>query len=61
VLGWAHVEPDDVAHLVDEERVPSDDSLNVSTGWGFKPKTHQIRLIADWDIPVVLVIDRVDQ
>ncbi len=39
----------------------SDDSLNVSTGWGFKPKARQIRLIADWDIPVVLVIDRVDQ
>jgi hypothetical protein len=39
----------------------SDDSLNVSTRWGFKPKARQIRLIADWDMPVVLAIDRVDQ
>ena len=39
----------------------SDDSLNVSTRWGFNPKARQIRLIADWDIPVVLAMDRVDQ
>jgi hypothetical protein len=39
----------------------SDDSLNVSTRWGFNPKARQIRLIADWDIPIVLAMDRVDQ
>ena len=39
----------------------SDDSLNVSTRWGFNPKARQMRLTADWDIPVVLAMDRVDQ
>jgi len=28
---------------------------------GLRPKARQIRLIADWDMPVVLAIERVDQ
>ena len=37
------------------------ESLKVSIRWGFSPNARQMRLIADWDIPVVVAIDRVDQ
>ena len=39
----------------------SGESLKVSTRWGFSPKARQIRLMADWLMPVALAIDRVDQ
>jgi hypothetical protein len=39
----------------------SDDNLKVSTKWGFKPKARHIWQIADWDIPVVLAVEHVDQ
>ena len=39
----------------------SGDSLKVSVRCGLSPNARQIRLIADWDMPVAAAIDRVDQ
>jgi len=51
-LGRIEIEPDDVAHLVDELRIRR---------CGFSANARQIRLIALWLIPVAAAIDRVDQ
>jgi hypothetical protein len=37
------------------------DSLKSSTKCGLRPNARQIRLTADWVIPVALAIERVDQ
>ena len=39
----------------------SGDSLKCSTWCGLSPNARQIRLMADWDIPVAAAIDRVDR
>ena len=39
----------------------SGDSLKVSVRWGLSPNARQIRLTADWVMPVAAAIDRVDQ
>src|SRR6266480_1567292 len=39
----------------------SGDSLNASVWCGFSPKARQMRLTADWLIPVAAAIERVDQ
>jgi hypothetical protein len=39
----------------------SGESLNASVCCGFSPNARQIRLTADWLIPVAAAIDRVDQ
>jgi hypothetical protein len=39
----------------------SDDSLKVSVRCGLSPNARQIRLTADWLIPVAAAIERVDQ
>ena len=59
-LGRVEVEADDVAHLVDELRI-SGTSLNARRRCGLSPNARQIRLTADWLIPVAAAIDRVDQ
>jgi hypothetical protein len=38
----------------------SGESLNASVWCGFSPNARQMRLIADWLIPVAAAIDRVD-
>jgi len=38
----------------------SGESLKVSTRCGFSPNARQIRLTADWLIPVAWAIERVD-
>jgi hypothetical protein len=37
------------------------DNLKVSQRWGCRPKARQIRDTDDWDRPVSLAIERVDQ
>jgi len=49
-VGWVEVEPDDVAHLVDERG--SVDSLKVSTRCGCKPKARQMRPTLEVEMPL---------
>jgi hypothetical protein len=53
-----HTEPDHVADLLREWVVRR---LQLVDGMGFSPRARQMRLIADWLMPVSFAIDRADR
>jgi hypothetical protein len=54
------VEADDIAYLVDEQRIALD-NLNVWLRCGCKPNAAHIRRIVVWEKPVSAAIERIDQ
>ena len=57
-VGRIEVKPDDVAHLLDEQRVRELEGVDEM---GFEPEGPPDAAIADWLMPVAFAIERVDQ